>query len=266
MKKKDTQKDLLLLGAYLRQDVTVQMSLRNWCLSSATLLAGAIVPNMYVMSFSHLCIGFPLLLFPATIPCIIVFSKPLWRVTHCKNVHNYNAVIFTDVDNVLSDWDERDGDPQPEHRQLWQVQLWLHVGVPGEYRRGTPRRWHRHLQRQHGRDAADDRTRPSRQQADVSTRVLSAATDQHHQLQPAAEGKRVKVMCVSVSRSFTLHCGTPWWGNFPPPLLSAFSFSYVLWLQSTDQCVCVVGNFFRCRFQRFLLLILANVPERYGFI
>ena len=34
----------------------------------------------YVMSFSHLCLGFLLLLFPATIPCIIVFSKPLWRV------------------------------------------------------------------------------------------------------------------------------------------------------------------------------------------
>ena len=57
------------------------MFLRNWCLSSATLLAAAIVPTVSVMSFSHLCLGFPLLLFPATIPCIIVFSKPLWRVT-----------------------------------------------------------------------------------------------------------------------------------------------------------------------------------------
>ena len=31
--------------------------------------------------FSHLCLGFPLLPFPATIPCIVVFSKPLCRVT-----------------------------------------------------------------------------------------------------------------------------------------------------------------------------------------
>ena len=30
-----------------------------------------------MMYFSHLCLGFPLLRFP----CIIVFSKPLWRVT-----------------------------------------------------------------------------------------------------------------------------------------------------------------------------------------
>ena len=37
--------------------------------------------QMYVMSFSHL---FPRLLFPATIPCIIVFSNPLWRVTWPK--------------------------------------------------------------------------------------------------------------------------------------------------------------------------------------
>ena len=38
----------------------------------------------FVMSFSHLCLGFPRLLFPATIPCIIVFSKPLCRVTWPK--------------------------------------------------------------------------------------------------------------------------------------------------------------------------------------
>ena len=75
---------LNLLGAYPRQDVAAQMSLRNWCLSSATLLAAAIVPNVSVMSFSHLCRGFPLLLFPATISWIIVFSKPLWRVTWPK--------------------------------------------------------------------------------------------------------------------------------------------------------------------------------------
>ena len=72
---------IILLGAYARQDVAAQMSLRNWCLSSATLLADVIVPNVSVISFSHLCLGLPRLLFPATIPCIIVFSKPLWRVT-----------------------------------------------------------------------------------------------------------------------------------------------------------------------------------------
>ena len=51
------------------------MSLQNRCLSSATLLAAAIVPNVSVMSFFHLCLGFPPLLCPATIPCVIVFSK-----------------------------------------------------------------------------------------------------------------------------------------------------------------------------------------------
>ena len=74
----------LLLGAYPRQDVAAQMSLRNCFRSSATLLAAVIVPNVSVMSFSHLCLGFPRLLFPATIPCIIVFSKPLCRVTWPK--------------------------------------------------------------------------------------------------------------------------------------------------------------------------------------
>ena len=51
-----------------RRDVAVQMSLRTWCLYSTTLLAAVIVPNVSVMSFSHLCLGFPWLLFPATIP------------------------------------------------------------------------------------------------------------------------------------------------------------------------------------------------------
>ena len=63
---------LLLPGAYPRQDVAAQMSLRNRYLSSTTLFVAAIVPKVSVMSFSHLCLGFPLLLFPATIPCIIV--------------------------------------------------------------------------------------------------------------------------------------------------------------------------------------------------
>ena len=60
---------LLPLKAYPLQDVAAEMFLRNWCLSS-------IIPNVYVMSFSHLCLGFLLRLFPATIPCIAVFSKP----------------------------------------------------------------------------------------------------------------------------------------------------------------------------------------------
>ena len=37
-----------------------------------------------MMSLSHLCLGFPRLLFPPTIPGTIVFSKPLWRVTWSK--------------------------------------------------------------------------------------------------------------------------------------------------------------------------------------
>ena len=74
----------LLLRAYPLQDVAAQMHLQNWCVSSATLVADVIVPNISVMSFSHLCSDFPLLLFPATIPCIIVFSKPFCRVTWRK--------------------------------------------------------------------------------------------------------------------------------------------------------------------------------------
>ena len=56
-----------------------------------TLLAAAIVPNVYVMSFSHLCLGLPLLLFPATIPCIIVFSKqiPSAPATFVTNIHSF---------------------------------------------------------------------------------------------------------------------------------------------------------------------------------
>ena len=43
-------------------------------------------PNILVMSFSHICRGFAPLLFPATITCIIVSSKPLYRVTWPKYV------------------------------------------------------------------------------------------------------------------------------------------------------------------------------------
>ena len=42
--------------------------------------------TVYVMYFSHGCLGFPLLLFPATIPCIIVISKPFCRVTRPKHL------------------------------------------------------------------------------------------------------------------------------------------------------------------------------------
>ena len=71
---------ILLLIAYPFQEFAAQMSVQNRCLSSATLLAVAIVLNISVMSFSHLCLGFPLLLF--AIPCIIKFkfSKPSCRV------------------------------------------------------------------------------------------------------------------------------------------------------------------------------------------
>ena len=47
----------------------------------ATLLAVAVVPNVSVMSFSHLYLVFPMVLFSAIIPCIIGSSKPLCRVT-----------------------------------------------------------------------------------------------------------------------------------------------------------------------------------------
>ena len=40
--------------------------------------------RIYLISFSRLCLGFSLLLFPATIPCIIVFSEPLCRVAWPK--------------------------------------------------------------------------------------------------------------------------------------------------------------------------------------
>ena len=61
------------------------------CLTSATPLAVAIVPNISGISFSHLCLGFPLLLFPATIHCIIVVSNPL-----CQN-QNQNFIYLTHV-------------------------------------------------------------------------------------------------------------------------------------------------------------------------
>ena len=68
--------DAVLLRAYPLQDVAAlpQMYLRNVCLSSATLLAAVIISNidplgLFVTSFPHLGPGFPLLLFPATVPC-----------------------------------------------------------------------------------------------------------------------------------------------------------------------------------------------------
>ena len=59
-----------ILKAYPLQDVAAKMSLRNRCPSSATLLYVGIAPNICVLSFSHICIGFYLLLFPTNIPCI----------------------------------------------------------------------------------------------------------------------------------------------------------------------------------------------------
>ena len=61
------------------------MFLQNLCLFSATLLAVAIEPNISVMSFSHLCLGFPQLLF-ALFPCIIVFSKLFSKLLQCLNL------------------------------------------------------------------------------------------------------------------------------------------------------------------------------------
>ena len=50
------------------------MSLRNRCLPSATVLAVVIVPLIYVTSFTHRCLGIPLLHGPATVPCIGIFD------------------------------------------------------------------------------------------------------------------------------------------------------------------------------------------------
>ena len=46
--------------------------LRNVCMSSACCSHSNKRISLSVMSFSHLCLGFSLLLFPATIPCIFV--------------------------------------------------------------------------------------------------------------------------------------------------------------------------------------------------
>ena len=72
------------------------MSSLNRGVSSDILLAVVIVP--YMMSFSHLCLCFPLLLFPVIIPCIIVFSKPLCRMTRHKDLLPYN--IIQPVNNI----------------------------------------------------------------------------------------------------------------------------------------------------------------------
>ena len=81
------------------------MYLRNQCLSSATLLAVAIVPNVSVMSFSHHCIDFPLLIFIATMPCIIVFSKHYVeyrseRIKMFDALQNYTASSFAIRPNI----------------------------------------------------------------------------------------------------------------------------------------------------------------------
>ena len=54
------------------------MSLPNWCLSSTTLLTAVIIPNASGMSLSHLCLGFHLLLFPATLYLALLSS-----LNHC---------------------------------------------------------------------------------------------------------------------------------------------------------------------------------------
>ena len=73
----------IILVSFFSEHILVRTSLPR-CLCSKLLHVLRRVPNVTVMSFSHLCLDFPLLLFPATIPCIIVFSKPLWRETWQK--------------------------------------------------------------------------------------------------------------------------------------------------------------------------------------
>ena len=61
------------------------------------MLAAAIVPKVPVitsMSFLHLCLGFPLLLFPATIPCIIVFSKPLCGFVSSDVAKEFKGALY----------------------------------------------------------------------------------------------------------------------------------------------------------------------------
>ena len=81
-------------------------------MSSATLLAAAITQNidLSVMYCCHICLGFPLLLLPGTIICIIIFSKQLCQITWpkvFKLLMTYNIVklvrsIFNDVlDNTI---------------------------------------------------------------------------------------------------------------------------------------------------------------------
>ena len=76
------------------------------CEINATLLAVAIIPIILMMSLSHLCLGFPLLIFHATIPCIIVFSKPLCRVTwpeylFCDALQKYTANSLVDEVHLI---------------------------------------------------------------------------------------------------------------------------------------------------------------------
>ena len=56
----------------------------------ANLLAVALIPNISVMSFSYICPSFPLLLFPATIPCMIVYS-----LNHCVEWRGQSIKFFT---------------------------------------------------------------------------------------------------------------------------------------------------------------------------
>ena len=84
------------------QGVAAQMYLRNRCLSSATLPAVAMVPNISMMYFSHLCLGFPVLLFPVTIPCISVFSI-LILSSNVTNVFKLLNVLQTYTASSLVD-------------------------------------------------------------------------------------------------------------------------------------------------------------------
>ena len=81
--------DFRLLRAYLLQDVSAQMSLGYWCLSPANLLAAVVVPNVSVMAFAHLWLGFPLLF--SQLPFLALLSS----LNHCVEWHGHSIEVFT---------------------------------------------------------------------------------------------------------------------------------------------------------------------------
>ena len=79
------------INAFEKHVLSTNITLTSIYLSSSRSISSsgrrshaAVVPTVYVISFSHIWLGFPLLLSPPIIPCIIAFSKPLWRVAWPK--------------------------------------------------------------------------------------------------------------------------------------------------------------------------------------